>query len=166
MIQLPKHRTRTQIKVMVLTLKFCVRSISLEPFGQFSLNSKHMFLSVGLCAVPLTRLHRLKVKVSLQSHVIYPFVCVHSISHEPFERFSLISCPSNLTNRLLDFHWHHSNVPLFELVYRTHDSAMQTQSQGHTSKSWDFAVGDMAVLQTAVLFQLYAWIFNQRWTQD
>ena len=26
---------------------------------------------------------------------------------------------------------------------------MQTQSQGHTSKSWDSVAGDMTVLQTA-----------------
>ena len=31
---------------------------------------------------------------------------------------------------------------------------MQTQSQGHTSRSWDSAMGDMAVLQTAVFFRL------------
>ena len=29
---------------------------------------------------------------------------------------------------------------------------MQTQSQGLTSRSWDSEAGDMAVLQTAVLF--------------
>ena len=46
----------------------------------------------------------------------------------------------------------HSNVPLSELVCKTHDSAMQTQSQGHTlNKVWNSAAGDMAVLQTAVL---------------
>ena len=28
---------------------------------------------------------------------------------------------------------------------------MQTQSQGHTSRSWDSVAGDLAVLQTAVL---------------
>ena len=46
----------------------------------------------------------------------------------------------------------HSNVPLSELVCRIHDSAMQTKSQGHTLRSWNSATGDMAVLQTAVLF--------------
>ena len=46
----------------------------------------------------------------------------------------------------------HSNVPLSDLVYITHDSAMQTQSQGHTSRSWDSAAGDAAVFQTALLF--------------
>ena len=37
---------------------------------------------------------------------------------------------------------------------RTHDSAMQTQSQGLTSRPWDSAAGDMAVLQTSVLFSM------------
>ena len=35
---------------------------------------------------------------------------------------------------------------------RTHDSAMQTQSQVHTSRLWDSAAGDLAVRQTSVLF--------------
>ena len=55
------------------------------------------------------------------------------------------------TTLLLGFIKRHSNVPLSELVCRNHDSAMQTQNQGHTSRSWDSAAGDMAVLQTAVL---------------
>ena len=82
-----------------------------------------MFLSVRLCAEPMTQLCRLKVKVTLQGYVIYSSVCVYSISPEPFEQFSLK---------------YHLNV-LF--VYRTHDSAMQTQSQGHTSCSWDSGGG-------------------------
>ena len=48
-----------------------------------------MFLSVRRCAEPMTRLHRLKVKVTLQSHGIYPLIRVRSISPELFERFSL-----------------------------------------------------------------------------
>ena len=45
----------------------------------------------------------------------------------------------------------HLNVPLCEFVYRTDDSAMQTQRQGHTSRSWNSAAGDLAVLQTVLL---------------
>ena len=56
---------------------------------------------------------------------------------------------SYLLNPLNDFHKTSS-----ELMCRTHDSAMQTQSQGHTLKSWNSAAGDMAVLQTATLFVL------------
>ena len=48
-----------------------------------------MFLSVWRCAELKTRLHRLKVKVTLLGHVIYPSVCVHSISPESLQRFSL-----------------------------------------------------------------------------
>ena len=48
-----------------------------------------MFLSVTECAEPMTMLHKLKVKVTLQGLVIYPLICVRSISPEPFERFSL-----------------------------------------------------------------------------
>ena len=62
---------------------------------------------------------------------------VCSISPEPFEGFSL-----------------NSNVPLSEFVCRSDDSAMQTQSKGHTSRSWYSALGDLAVLQTAVLLLL------------
>ena len=56
---------------------------------------------------------------------------------EPFERFSL-----NLN----------SNVPLSDLMCRTNGLSVQHQSQGLTLRSWNSAVGDMAVLQTAVLF--------------
>ena len=48
----------------------------------------------------------------------------------------------------------HLNVPLSEFVCRTHDSAIQTQRQGHNSRSWNSAAGDLAVLQTAVLLCL------------
>ena len=48
-----------------------------------------MFLSVRQCAEVITRLHRLKVKVTLQGHVIYPSIRVRSIFAESFEQFSL-----------------------------------------------------------------------------
>ena len=54
--------------------------------------------------------------------MIYLSVCVNSISPEPFERFFI---------KL------HPNVPLSEVVCIANDSAMQTQGQGHTSRSWD-----------------------------
>ena len=64
----------------------------------------------------MTPLRRLKV--TLQGHVIYPSVCVHSISPEPFS---------------LNF----TQMFLCEAVCRTNDSATQTRVQGHTSRSWD-----------------------------
>ena len=64
------------------------------------------------------------------------FLNVCSLSHECFERFSL-----NFTQ----------NVPLNETVCSSHDSAMQSQGQGLTSRSWDSVAEDLAVLQTAVL---------------
>ena len=48
----------------------------------------------------------------------------------------------------------HPNVPLNEMVCRIHDSDMQTQDQGQ---------GDLAVLQTAVLFYLFFTSRNQLW---
>ena len=48
-----------------------------------------MVLSVRRCAEFITQLHRLKVKVTLQGHVIYPPIPVRPISPESFERFSL-----------------------------------------------------------------------------
>ena len=38
---------------------------------------------------------------------------------------------------------------------------MQTQIQGHTSRSWDSAEGDMAVIQTALLLNNITW-YNLR----
>ena len=37
----------------------------------------------------MTRLHRRKVKVTIQGHVIYPSFCVRSIFLKPFELVSL-----------------------------------------------------------------------------
>ena len=52
------------------------------------------------CAEPMTRLSRLKVKVTRQGSVIYPSVRVHSISPESFRRFSL-----NVTQMFLSAMW-------------------------------------------------------------
>ena len=97
-------------------------------------------------------------------------ICACSISAEPFERFSFnftqmfisVRCCAELMTRLqvmLHISWIlwtiyiklHSNVPLSKTVCRTHDSSMHTQAQGHTSRLWDSAAGDLAVLPTAVL---------------
>ena len=47
-----------------------------------------MFLSVRRCAELTTRLRKLKAKVTLQGHVIYPSIRVRFISLQPFERVS------------------------------------------------------------------------------
>ena len=118
MTQLPKHRSRSRD----LLLNFCVCSISPEPFGRFSLNFIQMFLSVRRCTEPMTPQHRLKV--TLQSHGIYPSIRVSSISPEPFERFSL-----NFTQMFISV---------------TNDSAIQTQCQGHTSRSRNLPLNFMS----------------------
>ena len=71
------------------TLQFRVCSISPEPFERFSLNITQMFLLVRRCAESMTQLCRLKVMVTLQGQGITIHFHVHSISPEPFERFSL-----------------------------------------------------------------------------
>ena len=71
------------------TLELCVLSIALEPLWQLSLSFTKMFLSMRKCAELMTKLPRLKAKVTGQGHVIYPLICVRSISPESSERFSL-----------------------------------------------------------------------------
>ena len=80
--------SRSQVKVKVFTLELGARSISPEPLGRFSINFTQMFLSVRRCAEFMTWQHRLKIKITLQGHVIYPSFRVRSISPEYFERFS------------------------------------------------------------------------------
>ena len=83
-------RSRSHFNVVGLILQFCVRSISPEPYVRFVFNFTQKSLSVRRCAEPMNRVCRLKVKVNYQGHWIYPLQFpVHSISSEPFERFSL-----------------------------------------------------------------------------
>ena len=73
-----------------------------------------MFHSVRQCAEPMTLLHRLKVKVTLQVHGIYLWIlCPLHISSTGWKIFIKL----------------HSNVPLSETMCRTHDSATQTQGK-------------------------------------
>ena len=88
----------------------------------------------------MCRAHDLATQAQGHSSGLWVFTLefrVRSISPEPFERFSL-----NFTQIFLSVSW--CANPLL--------SAMQTQSQGHTSRSWDSVAGDLAVLQTAVLY--------------
>ena len=85
-------------------------------FERFSLNGGQILISVRRCAGPLTQLPRLKIKVTLQGLRIYPWIsCLLHISWTLWTLFIKL----------------HPNVPLNETVCRTHDSAMQTQGQGH-----------------------------------
>ena len=59
------------------------------------------------------------------------FVC-------PSVRYTFLSAPYPLNPLMNMFIKLHLNVPLSETVCITHDSASQTQGQGHTSKSRDF----------------------------
>ena len=87
MTQLPRLKVKVTGQGHGFSLEFRVHSISPEPFEWFSLNFTKMFFSVRPYAESMTGLRRLKVKVTLQGHVIYPSICVRSISPEPFERF-------------------------------------------------------------------------------
>ena len=62
--------SRSEVNVKGFTLEVRVLSIFPEPFGRFSFNSTQMFLLVRRCAETTTRLHRLKVNVTLRSHGI------------------------------------------------------------------------------------------------
>ena len=108
---------------MRFTLQFCVRSISSEHFERFIVSFSQMSLSVRRCAESMNRVCRLKVKVNFQGLGIYPQQFpARSMSHKPFERFSL-----NFAQ----------NVPFGETVCRTHDSAIGSRGQWHSSWSWD-----------------------------
>ena len=40
----------------------------------------------------------------------------------------------------------HPNVPLSETMYRTYDSSMQTEGQGHTSRSCDLPLNFVSAI--------------------
>ena len=100
MTRLPRIKVKVTSQDHVIYPSICVRSMSPESFERFSLNFTQMFLSVIRCAEPMTRLHKLKVKVTLQSHGIYPSIHVRFISPELFERFSL-----NFIQMFLSVRW-------------------------------------------------------------
>ena len=93
--------TRLQFRVMGFALEFRVRSISSQPFERFSLNFIQMLLIVIQCAEFMTQLCRVKVKVTLQGHGIYPW----------------LSCPLHISSTLWkNFIKLHPNVPLSEIM--------------------------------------------------
>ena len=113
----PCRLTRSQLKVTGLSLEFCVRSISPLPLGGFSLNFGQMFISVGLCAEPITQPCWLKVKVTIEGHQFEPWI------------LRPLHCHSDC---LVKFG---SNVRLSEMMCRTYNSTTQTQGQDHNWRS-------------------------------
>ena len=80
-------RSRSQVKVMGLSLEFRVGSISPIPLEGNCLNFGCMFASVRLCAELITQLCRHKLKVTVQGLSLE--FHVHSVSPIPVEGFSL-----------------------------------------------------------------------------
>ena len=107
---------------MGYTLHFHVSSISLESFERFSLNCTQMFPSVRRCAELILSFADSRSRSHFKVMAFTLHFRVSSISPEPFERFSFKF---------------HLNVPLSETVCRTHNLAMQSEGQGHTSRSCD-----------------------------
>ena len=96
-----------------------------------------MLPSLRRCAEPMTQSRTVMVKLTLKGNGIYPsLLCTLHVFRTLCTIFVKL----------------HSIVPLGETVCRTHDSATLTQGQGYTSMLWNFAAGDLAVLQTATLF--------------
>ena len=107
----PCRLTRSQFKVMGLSLEFCVCSLSPLPLRGFSLNFVHMFTLVGQCAEPRTQPCGLKVKVTVEGHKFESWIwCWLHIS------FTL--------GRIFFKHW--SSVCLSEMMCRIHNSALRT----------------------------------------
>ena len=67
-------RSRSHFKFIGCTLEFRILSVFPQAFVRFSLNITQMFLSVSWCAQPVTQLHILKVKVTVQGHGFYPWI--------------------------------------------------------------------------------------------
>ena len=130
-------RSRSQVKVMGLSLEFRVRSISPIPLEEFSLNFGHMFASMWQCAELITQLCRHKVKVTVQGHRFEPWVTITvkvTVQGHGFEPWIL--CPLHISyNSGIIFFKLWSNVYLSETMCRTHSSTMGTQGQGHSSRS-------------------------------
>ena len=110
--------SRSRVKVKGFTLEFCVGSISPEPFERFSLNFTKMFLSVRQCAEPKTQLCRLKVKVTLQDHVIClqflstPYLLNHLNDFHFTQMFLLVRrCAEHMTQLPLEFLRDHTISP-------------------------------------------------------
>ena len=120
---------------MGFALYFHVGSISLESFERFSLNCTQMFLLVRRCVEVMLSFADSRSRSHFKVMGFTLHFLVSSISPEPFERFSFKF---------------HLNVPLSETVCRTHNSAMQSEGQGHTSRSCDLPFLSTPYLQNSL----------------
>ena len=84
-----------------------------------------MFALVRWCVEPITQRCRLKVKVTIEGHP--SLSCLLHISWTLWKIFMKL--------------W--SNVCLSEAMCRTHNSSMPTQGQGHSKRSWVWALNFM-----------------------
>ena len=122
----------------------CVNSVYPEPFGRFSFNFTQMFIWVRRCAELMTQLRSLQIKVTLQDHGIYTWIlCFVSIkSPQSFIRFSF-----NITQMFLS------------VIWCAEPMTVQTQRQGYTSMSCDYAAGIWLSfrLLSFCVFHSYCW---------
>ena len=165
--------------VRIITQVIDVRSISPEPLRRLSWNITQIILSVRRCAESLTQSQGrpsmpcdlpfsvCPLNISLILWTI--FIILHPnvplceavsqlrilkfkvtlLGHGIFLDFRVLQISSTICYIFIK---QHANVPVSELVCRTHDSAMQTLTQCHTSRSWDSAAEDMVAPQIAVLY--------------
>ena len=118
---------RSQVKVKGFTLEFRVRSISPEPFDQFSWNFTHMFLLVSWCVEHLTS-----------------YLNSRTRSRSKDLPLNFVSTPYDISWTLrLIFMMLHSYVPLSKSVCRAHDPA--TSTKGHRSRSKDLPLNFVSV---------------------
>ena len=152
-----KITSRSQVKVKWFTLEVHARSISPEPFDQFSWNFTHMVLLVTRCAEHMTQLPRLKV--TGQGQRIYPWIScplhiswtLELVSLNFIQMFLLVrQCAKHMTQPHwlkvtgrgqgiypyllypeVNFSWN----SLSETMCRIFEFATKTQGQGHTLRS-------------------------------
>ena len=105
---------------------FLSAPLSPEPFKRFSLNFGQMFSSVSRCAEPISQPFQLKV--TGQGHGFEPW----------------ISCLLHTPGRIFFKLW--SYVCLSETMWRTYNSTMPTQGQGHSSRSQVWALNFVSAL--------------------
>ena len=130
---------------MGLSLEFCVRSISLIPLEGFSLNFGHMFASVRRCAELITQPCWHKVKVTVQGHRFEPWI-------------SCLLCISFTSGRVFFKLW--SNVHLSEMMCRVNNSTMPTQGQGHSWRSWVWALNIYLMSALYLLYPLEEFFYS------
>ena len=108
-----------------LALNFVSALYLLNHLMDFHQTSLSMILSTSRFAEPITQLPRIKTKVTVQGHEIYPWML----------------CPLQISWTLWAiFIKFYQDVILSETVYRTYDLATQIKIQCPTSRSWDLSL--------------------------